>query len=463
MWVLWVASTPATTADLCDIVTTDVFPNNVLLDIFEHYVYRDRWGKAWHTLVHVCQRWRRLVFGQPRRLDLRLVCAASTPVRETLGVWPDLPIAIRIWFMDPTSDMDNVIAALEHNDRVCEVDLRGVQSLQAEKVLSVMQKPFPALTALTLQWYGGTVSVYPNSFSAPRLQTLCLGGIPFPTLRTLLLHATDIVTLDVGDLSRPVYVPPEELVTCLSALASLESLSFKFESPPPRPGRQGRHPPPRTRTVLPALTSLDFEGVSVYLDDLVARIDAPILSHIHITLSDQPIFDTLRLIQFFRRTPKLEAFKESRILFYSDKVEVMVSNHSESIILEILCEESGLQLSPLIQVCGSSLLPLHTVERLHILENRFLLFPWQDDAKNIQWLEILLPFTAVKNLYLPVEFAPCIVSVLQELVGESALDLFPALQNIFLQELGPVQEAIQQLFITRQLSGQPITIHNWNP
>lgn len=456
------ASTPAATADLCDIVTIDVLPNNVLLDVFERYVHRDRWGKAWQTLVHVCQRWRRLVFGQPRRLDLRLVCVANTPVRKTLTAWPDLPIVIRIWFMDPTSDMDNVIAALEHNDRVCEVDLRGVQSSQVTKVLSAMQNPFPALTDLTLQWYGGTVAVYPDSFFAPRLQTLCLGDIPFPTLRTLLLLATDIVTLDVGDLSCSVYVSPEELATCLSALTSLKSLSFKFESPPSRPRQKIRRPPPITRTVLPALTSLKFGGLSEYLDDLVARIDAPILSHIYITLFDQPVFDTLRLIQFIRRTPKFEAFKEARILFYSDKVEVMVSNHNESIILEILCRESDLQLSSLTQVCSSPLLPLHTVERLHILENRFLLFPWQDDDENTQWLEILLPFTAVKNLYLPVEFAPCIVLVLQELVGESVLDVFPALQNIFLQELGPVQEAIQRLFIARQLSGHPITIHDWN-
>jgi hypothetical protein len=200
------------------------------------------------------------------------------------------------------------------------------------------------------------------------------------------------------------------------------------------------------------------------LDDLVARIDAPRLKYIYITLFDQPVFDTLRLIQFIERTPEFEAFKEARLLFYSDKVEVFLSHHDKSIMLEILITESGLQLSPLTQICSSFLLPLLTVEHLYILENRFVLFPWDDDdVKNTQWLEILLPFTAVKNLYLPAEFAPCIVPVLQELVGERVSEVLPALQNIFLQELGPVKKAIQRFVTARRLSGHPVTVHGWSP
>jgi hypothetical protein len=29
--------------------------------------------QAWHTLVHVCRKWRTVVLGSPRRLDLRLL------------------------------------------------------------------------------------------------------------------------------------------------------------------------------------------------------------------------------------------------------------------------------------------------------------------------------------------------------------------------------------------------------
>jgi hypothetical protein len=40
----------------------------VLLEIFDFYVFEE----SWETLIHVCRRrrWRYVVFGSPRRLDL---------------------------------------------------------------------------------------------------------------------------------------------------------------------------------------------------------------------------------------------------------------------------------------------------------------------------------------------------------------------------------------------------------
>jgi hypothetical protein len=46
--------------------------------------------------------------------------------------------------------MDNVIAALKHSHRVCEIELWRVPSLLSEKVLAAMQGPFSALTDLRL-------------------------------------------------------------------------------------------------------------------------------------------------------------------------------------------------------------------------------------------------------------------------------------------------------------------------
>jgi hypothetical protein len=37
---------------------------------------------------------RRLQFGSPRRLNLRLCCAPKSPVRD-MGIWPALPLFIR--------------------------------------------------------------------------------------------------------------------------------------------------------------------------------------------------------------------------------------------------------------------------------------------------------------------------------------------------------------------------------
>jgi hypothetical protein len=65
--------------------------------------------------------------------------------------------------------------------------------------------------------------------------------------------------------------------------------------------------------------------------------------------------------------------------------------------------------------------------------------PWPQDWKyNIdygQWLELLHSFSAVKNLYLSKELAPCVVSALEELVGARTTEAFPTLQKILLDEL----------------------------
>src|SRR6266852_5909729 len=76
--------------------------------------------EVWQSLVHVCQRWRSLVFQSPRRLNLRLVCTPKTPTRDTLDVWPALPLIV--WGSRALSpDTDNIIAGLEHSNRVCQV------------------------------------------------------------------------------------------------------------------------------------------------------------------------------------------------------------------------------------------------------------------------------------------------------------------------------------------------------
>src|ERR1700761_3838148 len=58
-------------------VTIDMLHDVALLEIFEFYVYGN-WTEAWYTLVHVCRKWRNIVLGSPRRLDLQLFCRART-------------------------------------------------------------------------------------------------------------------------------------------------------------------------------------------------------------------------------------------------------------------------------------------------------------------------------------------------------------------------------------------------
>ena len=88
-------------------ISTDTLTDDALLVIFDHYMYgirleeeRQKVEKAWQSLIHVCHRWRSIVFGSPRRLDLRLFCTGRTPARDRLDVWPTLPLIIEVNISD---------------------------------------------------------------------------------------------------------------------------------------------------------------------------------------------------------------------------------------------------------------------------------------------------------------------------------------------------------------------------
>jgi hypothetical protein len=447
-------------------VTIDILPDIALLRIFDFCVDNPR-IYTWYTLVHVCRKWRSIVFGSPRRLDLRLHCNTRTPVRKTLDVWPPaLPIVISSVGRNRRG-VDNITAALEHNDRICQVDLFHYPSSHFEEVLAAMQRPFPALTSLWLRLKDETAPVDPALFlggSAPRLDTLFLYGIPFPGLPKLLLSATHLAHLTLWKIPHSGYFSPDAIATCLFVLTRLECLDIAFESPQSRPDRTPRRPPPQTRAVLPVLTKLQFKGVDKYLEDLVAWIDVPLLHNLAIDFFHQLIFDTPRLTQFISRTPKLKTHNEARVVF-SKGVSVTLPQRSDGrLYLGISCRQRDWQLSSLAQVCSSSFprALITTVERLYISESSRL--PWQDDIENSQWLELLHPFTAVKELYIPPEIVPRILPALQELTGERVTEVLPALQTLFLDEpltSGPVQDIIVQFVATRQLAGYPIAVSRW--
>jgi hypothetical protein len=334
--------------------------------------------------------------------------------------------------------------------------------------LVALHQPFPELTVLSIFSIRETALVDPDSFlggSAPRLQILCLKGIPFPGIPKLLLSATRLVHLALKGIPDSGYISLEAIVTCLPALTRLETLNIGFESPRSRPDRQ--HPPPLTRTLLPVLTRLSFKGINEYLEDLVARIDTPLLDKLSITLFHQLIFDTPHLCQFISRTPKLETHNEAHVSF-SDIVRVTLpQTFGGALDLKISCSQSDWQLSSIAQVCSSSVLQalIPAVEHLHILEDDVRKEPhWHDDIESSQWLELFRPFTAAKNIYISSKFTWRIAPALQELVGESVAEVLPAMQILFLEDplpSGPVQETIGKFVAARQLAGHPIVVSHW--
>jgi hypothetical protein len=387
-----------------------------------------------------------------------------------LDVWPTLPLIIQGSANQP-EELDNIIAALERSDRVYDIELRDVSSSLLENVLTAMQKPFPELTSLSLQSSEAT-TVIPDSFlggSAPCLRELWLYGIPFPGLPRLLLSATHIVNVQLFDIPHLGYISPETIITALSTLTELDLLVLEFQSPLYFPDLESRRLPPLTRSVLPSLAALRFIGASEYLEDLVARIDAPRLFSLDITLFNQIVFDTAETNRFINRTSSLRTLDVARLKFRGDGASVYLSTQTtgyrEQIVVKVRCREFDRQISSLERVCTSFLPPLSALVDLYIYEDVFSPPDWKDDIENTLWLELLHPFSAVKNLYLSQKFLPRIAPALQELVAGRTTEVLPTLENIFLEESfqpwGHDQEGIVKFVAARQLSGHPITVSPW--
>jgi hypothetical protein len=467
-------------------VTIGTLPDDTLLEIFSFYmteVYeagRANFLEEWYTLVHVCQRWRSVVFASPRRLNLKLVCTSRRPVREMLHICPTLPIVIQDWKLCDSpllavENVDNIVAAFWHRNRVYEIDLDPLplSFLEWITVTPIMQESFPTLTFLTLRSYVESATVLPDSFlggCAPRLRELVLIGVPFPGLPKLLLSTNNLVELCLWKIPDSGYISPEAMVTCLSSLVNLRTFALNFNL------SQSRHdlsrpgsPASLTRVDLPALLDFRFNGAHDYLEDFVARINAPELCDIEISFFYQPLFDATQLSQFIGRIAGLDVFDQAYTTFYHGAISIRLENtlHTTSLELQIVCVELEAQLSSMAQVCRSFSSPiLLSMEHLEIEVD----FPppdnWDDYTANTLrlWSRLLQPFTAVRDLCLPQELAFRIVWALQEPNVDRSEELLPALRRIFVEGNRPlweIQAAMRPFIAAREDSGHPVAIHSW--
>jgi hypothetical protein len=206
----------------------------------------------------------------------------------------------------------------------------------------------------------------------------------------------------------------------------------------------------------------------------VTFIDAPQLKAFYITSVNQIEVDTPRLAQFITCTPTLRTLDKANVLFYDNSASVSLQYRTSNVYdlaIEIpSTSESDRQLSSVARVCNSLLSPFSMVEDLYIM-HEYSKLEWDRDAiENTLWLELLLAFTAVKDLYLSRDFSSGIAAALQELVGARVTEVLPSLENIFVEGLladdwtenYKLQENIWQFAGARRYSGHPITISVWN-
>ena len=457
-------------------ISIEILSDDALLEIFEIYLSETQGIDGWHMLVHVCQRWRNIVFASPRRLNLRLLCTQRTPVRKTLDIWPAFPIIISsgVDSMTLAEGGDNIMAALEHSDRVEQIFLYGVTSSLLRRLASVAKGPFPRLTNIDLcSSNDASMPVLPDSFlnrSAPRLLKFRLSGIPFPALPELLLSSHHLVNLDLSYIPASGYISHEAIAICLPTLTRLQDLRIEFNSPRSRADRASQRQLPPTRTVLPVLTSFAFKGDSEYLGYLMARLHAPLLNKIAITFFNQLILDISYLPRLIGFAESFQGSYRAEVVFQADIVTATFKPQEETVdsallIVIISCRESDWQLSSLAQVCTSALPPSCTLELLDITEDRVRRPHWQDDMDHTQWLELLRPLTSLEELDMSRELVLRVAPALQGLVDEEVMEVLPALHSVFIRDFWPsglelVRETIGKFLAARQTCGHPVAFQD---
>ncbi|KAH9960251.1 hypothetical protein BGW80DRAFT_1364582 [Lactifluus volemus] len=256
-------------------------------------------------------------------------------------------------------------------------------------------------------------------------------------------------------------MPPEEVVTCASALIKLKSLTIEFKSPASIPNRTTNIQLPPIRAVFSSLTHFQFRGTSKYLEDLVARFDAPALKVVNITFFDQLFFHfrwQKLLIHYLRR---VGSYNRVEIVFTGSEVEIRLLKASLArFSLRILCPRE-VQVSSMAKIIRDFWLPLSRVKLLDFRDEGFHeKSTWQADRDLMAWRDILRKFDAVYTLCISRGLRSPIFSVLQRLDEQSA-GVLPALQDLYLGGYELSGSKIEPFITERQRSKCPVSVHSW--
>ena len=212
------------------------------------------------------------------------------------------------------------------------------------------------------------------------------------------------------------------MVSCLATLPNLNTFIIKFKLSTSRPRLTS--PPPPAHDVLPSLTHFDFTGSGKYLEDLVVRINDPLLHHIIVAFSVDFNFVASQLVQFISHKEILRTCPYVE----SDHLLVMMCNDLEGYLeLGIRYSESRWRLRSLEWLCNNLLPLLFQMELLRICEDSgYPVHPAADMAPT-QWRNVFLPFAAAYYLSTSRKMASIVVNSLGEPAKDDHEGVFPEL------------------------------------
>jgi len=249
-------------------------------------------------------------------------------------------------------------------------------------------------------------------------------------------------------------------------LPRLKDLYLGFRRGTPNPGRISQ--PPITRTVLPSLSAFVFDGLFEYLEDFVAQIDTPWLKCFQIEYLnnfedvEDVDFEIPQLSKFIDRSEKLSQFSCAELDVQHD-TELDLQDVIVVVKLGGAAELDGARFGLIIrdipeewiydvldQISGI----LSNVDRLSI-SSYFWKIHGSDKCPGdcIPWLDLLLPFTAVKALSVQARLSEHAASIVSALRAE----VLPGLELLCLEYEKVMTTRVEEFVAARRNQGRPVT------
>jgi hypothetical protein len=460
-----------------------ILNNDALLNIFHLYQlhvqeeYPDADGarvlhwvsqRWWYSLAQVSRQWRYLILGSSTLLDLHLVCTYGVPVADMLAHSPSLPLTI---YYDgnhqmTADDEQGVLLALSNRDRVHHIGLQA-PAPNLDKFLPAMDGPFPILERLYIEseTKEETRLALPVTFQAPNLRRLQLEYTALPIASPLLTSTGGLVELRLASIPRSAYFPPGYLLTRLSLVPQLESLEITFHSPLPNRdvASQLLDIPIMTHVTLPNLRILRFEGVTAYLEGLLARISTPALSVLDVLFFNQLTFTIPRLLQSIQISENL-IFDALKLCFRSDFLVLIADPNRKlwerPLYLEIKCKHFDWQVASAIQILTTLSPVIALVKKLEIDHDEHDgSSEWHNQIDRIQWRELLRPFSDLKVLRLGTGFVGLggLPDSLLSGDGEMSMDMLPNLEELSYPD-SDIGDAFTPFTNERKAAGHPVAV-----
>ena len=359
-------------------------------------------------------------------------------------------------------DEVNIHLGLQQHGRVRRIALQAASS-SLRMWLEPMNKLFPRLgdLSLTSKATEELSLVLPETFRAPHLRRLSLHGIGLPKESSILFSMTALSILSLTHIGLSCYIPPKRLITQLRDLPHLEQLSIGFAIPIPLPSRERELlPAPIPPVTLPTLRRLTFRGVGVYLDNLVAQINTPLLEQLNLTLLFEIAFSLVNLAEFIHRTERFGCLV-ARVIFNAAGLFIDTEQRGlEKLSLRINCEPLDWQVDSAAQVCSALWKVLSSVEELTVdLDVHGMSSDWKNTLDDMLWHDLLLPFTGVKKLLIGSSLTFELSQALHSVTGGLVLELLPELQELEIHlEMDQAKTAFSVFVETRESVGRPILL-----